>query len=145
MPDNNAAVQKVILTLLAALPLIGWLVFIGWAGLAEHGAGAPPDIPDNLRLAGVASGAALATIAGAFLGIKQEQQRSLVETAQTTNLGMSAFATIVYFGGLVVAVLIWAFDSNRAFAAEVVQTSLATLFGFGIGALKATTTPPTGV
>lgn len=49
---------------------------------------------------------------------------------------------MAYFAGLLLAVILWALDGDRAQADEVIQTAIATLFGFGIGALKAVTTPP---
>jgi hypothetical protein len=145
MPDpapanDDTFVQKVLLKGLAVIPLVAWLVFIVWAGLLDHNQTTPPDLPEGLRLVGTASGAALATIAGAFLGLKPDEVR-IKEAARLPNLSVNALAAVAYFVGLIVAVVIWIFDSNRAYAADVIQTALATLFGFAIGALKAATTP----
>lgn len=137
--DDNAWLRRVVLSGLVALPLVGWLVFVLWAGFASHDQDTAADIPQALRLVGAASGTALATIAGSFLGIKP-QQVGLRAAARMPRLSVSGWATAAYFVGLLVAVVIWALDKNRAYAADVVQTALATLFGFGIGALKAETT-----
>ena len=140
---SDERLKKAILAILVALPMVIWLVFVIIAGSATHSASKPPKVNEALRLAGVASGTALATIAGSFLGIKNAQGLTLSEVGRRVNLSINGWATLAYFVGLAAAVAIWVFDKNRAQAAEVIQTAFASLFGFAIGALKAATTPPT--
>ncbi len=137
---SDDSLKKVILGFLVSLPMVIWIAFIVIAGLGAHSATMAASVNDTLRLVGVASGTALATIAGSFLGIKNAQDLSLGEVARRFSLSINGWATLAYFLGLVIAILIWILDNNRAQSAEVIQTSLATLFGFGIGALKAVTT-----
>lgn len=139
---DDELVRRVLRGSLAVIPLIGWLVFVLLSGLAPHDQETPPDIPEALRLVGAASGTALAAIAGAFLGIKP-LEISFAAAVRLPNLTLNAWASIAYFLGLVVALVVWAVDPNRGYAADVVQTALATLFGFGVGALKAATTSST--
>lgn len=142
MPNDNDddVVRRIGRGLLAFVPMVGWLAFVFVAGLAEHDATTAPDFPEQLRLVGVASGTALATIAGAFLGV-DPQTGTRLDRLRRPALSISGWATVLYFFGLVAAIVIWAVDDQRAYSAEVIQTSLATLFGFGIGALKAQTDP----
>lgn len=137
--SEDGTLKRVLLGTLVSLPMIAWLAFIGIAGTADHSAGVPA-IDEQLRLVGVASGTALAAIAGSFLGIRTSQGLTLQEIRQNFSLSVNGWATVVYFVGLVIAAVIWAIDKNRNQAADVIQTSLATLFGFGLGALKAATT-----
>lgn len=145
MTDDTALsddlLKRVILATLVALPMVIWLAFVLAAGFTKHSATQPPELNESLRLAGVASGTALATIAGSFLGIKNAQTLTLRQVTSRFSLSINGWATLAYFVGISIAVLIWIFDKNRAQAAEVIQTSFATLFGFAIGALKAATTP----
>ena len=89
----------------------------------------------------MASGTALATIGGSFLGIKPAGT-SIRAALRVPNLSVSGWATLAYFLGLLVAIVAFFIDPNRNYAADVVQTALATLGGFALGALKAATTPP---
>lgn len=137
--SSDDTLKKLLIGFLVALPMFAWIIFVVAAGKADH-AGTPATVNVQLRLVGVASGTALAAIAGSFLGVKTSQQLTLAEIRQNFSLSVNGWATVAYFIGLVLAVAIWALDKNRATSADVIQTALATLFGFGLGALKAMTT-----
>lgn len=138
--DDNEVLKKIITGFLVGLPMLVWLGYVIAAALVDHGPATPPALEDALRLAGVASGAALATIAGSFLGIASVLNERLTTGIRLPNLSANGWATLAYFVGLLIAVGVWIFDPQRAHAADVIQTSLATLIGFGLGALKAATT-----
>lgn len=126
---------------LAIVPMIGWVVYVLGAALTTHDKGTPADVNSTLVGIGVACGTALAVIAGEFLGIKNEQTLDYrtALTRRWPNLSVAGWATVAYFAGIVVGVVAFAFDGDRNSAAEVVKTSLWTLLGFGIGAIKALT------
>lgn len=139
--SGDARLKTFLLGVLVALPMVMWVAYVLIAGLADHSSTEQASVNSTLRLVGVASGSALAVIAGSFLGIKTAQLQTLRQAiSQRFDLSINGWAALAYFLGLALAVIIWAIDSNRMQADEVIQTSLATLFGFGIGALKAATT-----
>lgn len=141
-PTADDRLKRALLGVLVALPMAMWVVFVVIAGLADHSSTDPAEVDETLRLVGVASGSALAVIAGSFLGIKNASGLTVRQAAaRRWDFSINGWAALFYFVGLGLAVLIWALDADRAQADEVIQTALATLFGFGIGALKAATTP----
>lgn len=126
---------------LAVVPMVGWVVYVIGAALTTHGENAPADVNSTLVGIGVACGTALAVIAGEFLGIKNEQDLGYATALKHRwpSLSIAGWATIAYFAGIVVGVVAFALDGDRNNAAEVIKTSLWTLLGFGIGAIKALT------
>ena len=158
MPRNYNALVKLIITgFLTFVPMVVWIWFVIAAGATDHSESVPPDMNDQVKLVGVASGTALAVIAGSFLGISNALGQPNVRGIDVIQggwwarmragialpqLSVNAIATLVYFLGIVIAVVIWAFDKNKDYSVDVIQTSLATLVGFGLGALKAATTKP---
>lgn len=135
--DDDAA-RKVLTAALALIPLVLWLVYVIASIAADHSADESGAVDDWLKPFGVGSGVALATIAGAWLGFKPETGVTLM---QRVRLSWAGWATVAYFTSLIVAAVAFGLDTNRDNSAELVKTALATLFGFGLGALKAVTAP----
>lgn len=153
----NEWVKLIVTSFLVFVPMVAWIWFVIAAGAVDHSPSNPPNMNDQVKLVGVASGTALSVIAGSFLGISNSLGQMSIQGLDTgpgswwgrvragmrlPRLSVSAIATLVYFVGIVIAVVIWAIDKNRDNSVDVIQTSLATLVGFGLGALKAATTMP---
>lgn len=153
----NQWVITVVTSVLVLVPMVAWIWFVVAAGATDHSKAVPADMNDQVKLVGVASGTALSVIAGSFLGISNALGQLSIQGRDATSggwwarlrtgvrtprLSTSAIATIVYFLGIIIAVGIWIFDKNKDYSVDVIQTSLATLVGFGLGALKAATTKP---
>ena len=149
--DINDKIRKVILALLAVIPMVAWVAYILVANATPHSATKPADVPAYWIFAGVASGTALATIAGDFLGVDINNNGRLATLpgrdriwailkalwSQLKAISAGAWATIVYLVGILIAVAFFVADDDKSNAAEVLKNAWPTLLGFGLGALRA--------